>query len=105
MNLNNRVARLERTLAAQPCDCDDNAGLGWPGHQPNPHCTNCGGERVIFQLQHNPRQALPLLRAALPLLMKAFDGERLDFAKLTDDELERARVALEAAEPQNTQIP
>jgi hypothetical protein len=102
MNLNSRVARLERTLAAQRCDCDDNAGLSWPGHQPAGHCLSCGGERLIFQLDQNPRHAEPLLRAALPLLTKAYDGQRLDYARLTDDELQRVKVALEAAQKEST---
>jgi hypothetical protein len=98
VNLNQRVTRLEQHLAAETCSCPTNSDLSWPGHQPHRHCTNCGGQRLVFQLDRNPRQAEPVIRGQLPLLVKAYDGERLDFATLTDAELEQLKRALQLLE-------
>ena len=97
MSLNTRIAKLERTLGSQNCTCPDSADLSWPGHRPNPHCANCGGERLIYLLTHHPRHAEPLLRQALPILAKAYNGhERADLTKLTDAELHQLKAALQA---------
>jgi hypothetical protein len=99
MNLNNRITRLEQTLASRPCKCPDCADLSWPGHQPNSHCPRCGGQRLIYPLTHHPRAAEPLLRDALPILAKSYNGrERADLSKLTDPELQQLKQALQAAE-------
>ena len=97
MNLNSRITRLEQRLQSQPCPCPDNTDLSWPGHQPPPHCATCGGERLIYLLNHHPRDAEAQLRAALPLLAKTHDGsDRPDYSKLTDRELQQVRAALHA---------
>ena len=70
-NLNNRIHRLEHTLEALPCTCPNSAELAWPGHQPNPNCPTCGGERLIYPLPHH-RDAEPRIRQALPILRKAY---------------------------------
>ena len=99
MNLNSRIAQLERTLANQHCDCPDNTDLTWPGHQPNPHCPTCGGERLIYPLAHHPRNAEPLIRQALPILQKAYGaGHRADLSTLTNQELQQLKTALQAVE-------
>jgi hypothetical protein len=100
MNLNSRITRLERTLASQRCSCPDNADLSWPGHQPLQQCANRGGERLIFTLNHDPGGAERLVRAALPLLAKTYNGsDRLDYSKLTDKELDQVSTALRATHP------
>jgi hypothetical protein len=99
VNLNNRIARLERALTSQRCDCDHNADLSWPGHEPNPHCPACGGERLVYPLPHHPRAAEPLIRQALPIIKKAFGNDKSgDLGKLTDQELEQLKTALQAVE-------
>ena len=103
VNLNNRLTRLERTLTRDRCDCDDNIDLSWPGHQPHEQCDSCGGERLIAQLHHDPGRTEPRLRAALPLLARAYDGQRFDYTQLSDDELQQVKAALEAAENTRTQ--
>lgn len=96
MTLNQRITRLEQTLATQHCDCPNSADLSWPGHQPDPHCQICGGQRLIYPLDHHPRKAEPLLRKALPLISKIYDGNTKDFSKLSDQELKQLREALQA---------
>ena len=89
MNLNHRITRLEQTLANTRCTCTNNADLAWPGHNPPQHRADCGGERLIHQLEHHPRAAEPLIRNALPLMAKTYNGtSRPDLSKLTDHELE-----------------
>ena len=56
MSVNNRISQLERTLGALPCTCPNNTDLSWPGHQPDPNCPSCGGERLIYPLTHHPPQ-------------------------------------------------
>jgi hypothetical protein len=95
----NRISRLEHTLQALPCPCPNSAELAWPGHQPHPNCPTCGGERLIYPLPHPPRKAEPLIRQALPILTKAYIGnQRADLSKLTDQELDQLKTALQAVE-------
>jgi hypothetical protein len=108
-NLSNRMTRLEHTLGTLPCNCPDSADLAWPGHQPNPNCASCGGERLIYPLPHHPRSAEPLIRQALPIIQKAYgtDG-RSDLSTLTDQELQQLKTALQTVEqagPTNTRSP
>ena len=99
MNLNNRITRLEQTLASRPCKCPDCADLSWPGHQPNSHCPRCGGQRLHLPTHSPPAAAEPLLRDALPILAKSYNGsERADLSKLTDPELQQLKQALQAAQ-------
>ena len=71
-----------------------------------PHCPTCGGQQLVYPLPHHPRGAEPLIRQALPLLKKAYDGNtRADLGKLTDQELHQLKTALQAIEqaaPTNT---
>jgi hypothetical protein len=98
-NLDSRIDRLEYTLGTLPCRCPDSANLAWPGHQPNPHCANCGGERLIYPLVHHPGPAEPLIRQALPIIAKAFGADRrADLSTLTDQELRQLKTALQAVE-------
>jgi len=104
MNLNRRITQLEQRIQNEPCACPDNADLAWPGHHPDPHCPRCGGHRRLYLLNHHPRDAEPLVRAALPILAKTYDGsDRPDYSKLTDNELEQLKHALHAAEPDDAQ--
>jgi len=97
--LNNRIRRLEHTLEAISCICPNGADLAWPGHQPDPNCPTCGGERLIYPLPHHPCGAEPLIRQALPILTKAYVGnQRADLSKLTDHELDQLKTALQAVE-------
>ena len=99
MNLNSRITRLEQRLQSQPCPCPDNTDLSWPGHQPPQHCATCGGERLIYPLTHHPRNSEPLIRAALPILTKAYNGnQRADLNNLTDNELDQLKSALQVVE-------
>src|SRR5207245_1391528 len=83
-NLNNRIIRLEHTLGTLPCSCPNSTQLSWPGHQPDPHCRSCGGERLLYPLTHHPGPGEPLIREALPLIAKAYDGNtRADLSTLT----------------------
>ena len=96
MSVNNRISQLERTLGALPCTCPNNTDLSWPGHQPDPNCPSCGGERLIYPLTHHPRRSEPLIRAALPILTKAYNGnQRADLNNLTDNELDQLKSALQ----------
>ena len=98
MNLNQRITRLEHTLGQQPCSCDDNNDLAWPGRQPDPNCHHCGGRRFIYPLSHHPGEGEAQMRAALPLLAKTYDGhKRAQLGRLSDDELRQLRAALIAA--------
>ncbi len=98
-NLTNRIRRLEHTLEALPCTCPDSADLAWPGHQPNPNCETCGGERLIYPLPHHPRGAEALVREALPILKRAYGGNtHADFSTLSDQELDQLKTALQAVE-------
>jgi hypothetical protein len=98
MRLNQRIARLEHALGEQPCVCEGNADLAWPGHQPDPHCRSCGGRRFIYPLNHHPAESEAQMRAALPLLAKTYDGhKRVQLDRLTDNELRQLRAALLAA--------
>jgi len=103
MSLQNRISQLERRLGALPCTCPHNADLSWPGYEPDPSCPTCGGERLIYPLTHHPRGGEPLIRAALPILAKAYNGNhRAHLDRLTDDELDqlrRALVAIQQAAP------
>ena len=104
MSVNNRISQLERTLGALPCTCPNNTDLSWPGHQPDPNCPSCGGERLIYLLTHRPRQAEAQLRAVLPILTKTDDGsDRPDYSKLTDNELQQLKQALHAAAANDAQ--
>lgn len=97
MSFNSRLAKLERAMGADACDCPDNADFSWPGYQPALHCAQCGGERVIYTLQHKPASE-PRLRAALPIFNKAHDGEnRLRLDPLSDEELQQLKTALAPA--------
>jgi hypothetical protein len=99
MNLNNRISKLERTLGEEHCSCPNSADLAWPGHQPDPTCKRCGGQRTIYDLPHHPHRAEPLMRNVLPLFKKADDGTgHADLSKLTDAELVQLREALAAVE-------
>jgi hypothetical protein len=98
-NLNHRLSRLEQTLGSLPCSCPSSADLAWPGHQPDTHCRSCGGERLIYPLAHHPRDAERLIRQALPLITKAYDGNpRPDLSTLTNHELHQLKTALQAVE-------
>ena len=97
MSLNSRISKLERALGALPCHCPDTAELSWPGHQPEPQCPTCGGERFIYLLPYHPREAEPLLRQALPILAKAYNGNHnADLSNLTDNELHQLKTAFQA---------
>jgi hypothetical protein len=99
MSLNNRISQLERTLGALPCTCTNNTDLSWPGHQPDPNCPNCGGERLIYPLTHHPHNSEPLIRAALPILAKAYNSNhRADLSNLTDNELDQLKRGLQVVE-------
>jgi hypothetical protein len=99
MSLHNRINQLERTLGALPCTCPNNANLSWPGHQPDPNCPTCGGQRLIYPRTHHPRNSEPLIRAALPILTKAYNGnQRADLSNLTDNELDQLKSALQVVE-------
>jgi hypothetical protein len=99
MRLHSRISQLERRLGTLPCTCPHNTDLSWPGHQPNPSCPSCGGQRLIYPLPHHPRDAEPLLRAALPILAKAYNGNaHANLNNLTDNELDQLKTALQAAE-------
>lgn len=94
-NINARLTKLERALAHHHCGCPNSAELSWPGHQPNPHCPHCGGQRLIYPLDQHPRHAEPLMRKALPLIQKAcLDSDRADLSRLTDPELHQIKQAL-----------
>jgi hypothetical protein len=102
-NLNDRITRLEHTLRKLPCSCPDSADLAWPGHQPNPHCASCGGERLIYPLAHNPGLGEPLIRQALPIIEKTFGADqRADLSTLTDLELRQLKTALQTVEQATT---
>jgi hypothetical protein len=102
-NLNNRISRLEHILGTLPCHCQNSADLAWPGHQPDPHCRSCGGERLIYPLAHHPRKAEPLIRQALPIIEKAFGtDQRADLGTLTDEELRQLKTALQTIEQATT---
>ena len=97
MTLNNRITKLERTIGDHHCNCSNTADLSWPGHHPNRHCAAGGGQRLIYQLDHHPRHAEPLLRAVLPLFRRIDEGpNHADLSKLTDDGLRQVREALQA---------
>jgi hypothetical protein len=99
MTLNQRIQRLEHTLAQLPCHCPNSSDLCWPGHQPDPHCPSCGGHRLIYPLPHHPRHAEPLIRTALPILEKAYNGNHpADLSTLTDTELQQLKTALQTLE-------
>jgi hypothetical protein len=99
-NLNHRITQLEQTLASQRCCCSNSADLAWPGHTPPSNCPDCGGERLIYQLQHDPGSAEHLIRDVLPLMAKTDNGtNRPDLSKLTDHELQQLKEALLAAAP------
>ena len=103
MRLHNRISQLERKLGALPCTCPHNADLSWPGHQPDPHCPSCGGERLIYPLAHHPGPGEPLIRQALPIIRKAFGNDkRADLGKLTDQELHQLKTALQTVEQATT---
>ncbi len=95
--LNQRITRLEQTLTTHTCICPHGAELSWPGHQPNPTCPTCSGQRLIYPLAHHPRQAEPLLRAALPIFQKAYNNDgHTDLSKLSNQELQQLKRALQA---------
>ena len=97
MNLDHRIGKLERTLAALACTCPNSADLAWPGYEPGLHCDTCGGERLIYPLTNHPGHNEPLIRNALPILNKAYNGNpTADLSKLTDHELQQIRAALHA---------
>jgi hypothetical protein len=99
MNVDRRLAKLERTLGTEACDCPDGADFSWPGHQPALHCAQCAGKRVIYALKHKPASEASL-RAALPIFSKAHDGKngvRLD--RLSDIELQQLKTALAPKKP------
>jgi hypothetical protein len=99
MTLNSRITQLEQALANQPCSCPNNADLAWPGHQPQPNCPSCSGERILYTLNNPPGEAEPLIRAALPTILKTYDGtNHADLSKLTNHELQQLTHALQAAE-------
>jgi hypothetical protein len=99
MNLNNRITRLEQTISKRRCECPNNADLSWPGHQPHRHCPQCAGERILYPLARHPRGAESLLRAALPIISKTYAGDdHADLSRLSDDELQQLKEALQAAE-------
>jgi len=99
-NLNSRVTRLERTLGTLPCSCPNNAELSWPGHQPDPHCARCGGERRIYPLAHQPGPAEALLRQTLPIIQKAYgNNQGADLSQLSNHELHTLKKALQATLP------
>ena len=98
-NLNNRISRLEHRLGTLPCHCQNSADRACPGHQPDPHCRSCGGERLIYPLANHPRDAEPLIRQALPIIEKAFGtDQRADLTTLTNHELHQLKTALQAVE-------
>jgi hypothetical protein len=98
MNLNRRIARLERTLGERPCTCENSADLAYPGHTPYERCLHCHGKRIIYTFEHHPKTALPLLQQAVPLMAKAdANGER-NLANLTDRELRQLRAAMQLYE-------
>jgi hypothetical protein len=102
-NLNNHINRLEQTLGTLPCSCADSTHLSWPGHQPDPHCPRCGGERLVYPLAHHPGPAEPLIRQALPIIKRAFGNDkRADLGKLTDQELHQLKTALQRVEQATT---
>jgi hypothetical protein len=102
MNLNQRLHRLEQQLRQQRCRCTNSAELSWPTHQPDPHCPSCAGERLVHPLKHHPRNAEPLIRAALPIIEKADAGHnRIYLNKLTNTELHQLKTALQALEHAN----
>jgi hypothetical protein len=99
MSLNNRISRLEQQLQNRPCACPNNADLAWPGQRPDGHCATCGGERLIYVLNHHPGDAEHVVRGALPILAKTYDGtNQADYSNLTDEELQGLKHALQAAE-------
>jgi hypothetical protein len=96
-SLNSRLDRLEHRLATLPCSCPESSDISWPGHQPNPHCPTCGGERLIYPLTHYPGPGEQLIRQALPILKKAYGaGRRADLSTLTNHELHQLKTALQA---------
>jgi hypothetical protein len=99
MRLHSRISQLERRLGTLPCTCPHNTDLSWPGHQPDPNCPSCGGERLIYPLKHHPRNSEPLIRAALPILAKAYNGNaQADLNNLSDNELDQLKRALQVVE-------
>ena len=102
-NLNSRINRLKQTLGTLPCSCPDSTHLSWPGHEPEPHCPTCGGERLLYPLAHHPGPGEPLLRRALPIITKTYDvNNRADLSKLTDQELHQLKTALQTVEQATT---
>jgi len=98
MNINSRVSRLEHTLGTLPCNCPHSEpDLSWPGHQPDPHCARCGGERLIYPLAHQPGPAEALIRQTLPIIRKAYgNNQRADLSQLSNQELHTLKKALQA---------
>ena len=99
MNLKQRLHKLEQHLQRRRCRCTNSAELSWPTHQPDPHCPNCAGERLVHPLTHHPGTAEPLIRAVLPLIEKADTGHnQIDLSKLTNTEVHQLKTAFQALE-------
>jgi len=64
-----------------------------------PQLPNLRRRTPHLPLPHPPRKAEPLIRQALPILTKAYIGnQRADLSKLTDQELDQLKTALQAVE-------
>ena len=75
------------------------AGVGRSGARP------AAANASSTPLPHHPRQAEPLIREALPILIKTYANNQRDLSTLIDQELDQLKTALQAIEqarPKNT---